>query len=63
MVMSAQIIFKNTTFCLCYAISLQFCYLEIFSLAGKTIDISYLLARNLEQDYVVLLPLGSIKQK
>ena len=42
-----QRIFESITFFLCYTFSLQFCSRKVFSLLGKTIDISYFLARNL----------------
>ena len=39
--------FLETSFCLFYIFPLQFCCSKLFSLLGKTIDISYHLARKL----------------
>ena len=52
-ILGTQRICENI-FCLCYTFSLQFCYCKVFSLAGKFIDMLYLIARSLRQHYVVL---------
>ena len=51
-ILGIQRIFENTTFCLGYIFSLQFCCSKVFSLVAKSIDISYLLSRRLRHNLI-----------